>query len=337
MKVYLRDGVVFEAGSGRTLLDEARAAGVVLNYSCRTGRCGVCRVRVTSGETLALKSEIDLSDADREAGSILTCCRAAASDVSLDAESLDALKGITIRTLPARISAIDKLSTDIVRVRLRLPPNAKFDFVPGQYVDVIGREGIRRSYSMANAPEEGGIELHIRHVDEGTMSAYWFNDAKVNDLLRIEGPLGTFFFRRPETLEDRDILFLATGTGIAPLRAMLVRLAQRELFFEKNRVHLFWGGRTPEDFYWSPTATNNRLIYRSVISRPGGDRSAAPTYVQHVAATTLSNLSRAVVYACGSELMVSSAREHLVKRGLDPAFYYYEAFVSSMELVEGAT
>jgi len=172
--VTLPDGRSFQASADQTVLGAALAAGISLPYSCRTGRCSTCRGRVLAGSTCALGTESGLSADERDEGWILTCVRGTASDLSLEIESLGDIVIPAPRTLPCRISSLERVSHDVMLVTLRLPPAAQFDFLPGQYVEIIGPNGIRRSYSLANADFSGkALELHIRAVGGGVMSRYW--------------------------------------------------------------------------------------------------------------------------------------------------------------------
>ena len=195
--VHLSTGKTFETHGGESVLD----AGLV------------------SGDTSLLHAEMELSDEARAAGSILTCVRTATSDIALAVEDLGDVHLAAARTWPCRLQSIQRVSPDVVRATLRLPPASTFTFVAGQYIDVIGHGGVRRSYSLASARAEAmPLELHVRQVPGGVMSEYWFGQACTNDLLRLHGPLGTFFVRETEGMH---LVFLATGTGIAPVKAML--------------------------------------------------------------------------------------------------------------------
>ena len=323
----LADGPEFEAGEGTTLLDAALAAGIVLPYSCRTGRCSTCKAKVRSGTTRALIAESGLAPGEAEEGWILTCARAAVSDVVLEAEDL---AGVTLhapRTLPCRIAQLAHLAPDVIRVVLRVPPAADFAFIAGQYVDLIGPGGTRRSYSLANASfADKTLELHIRAVDGGAMSRYWFGQAKVNDLLRLHGPLGTFFLR---DVARRDLIFLATGTGIAPVKAMLESMAQLPVGQRPASTMVLWGGRKPHDLYLDVAAIPGDHAYIPVLSRPEEDWSGARGYVQDVLSALNPPLGEATVYACGSDTMIHGAKDLLAKCGLGPGRFYSDAFVSS--------
>lgn len=325
--IHLTSGREFVAESGVSLLDAASAAGIALPYSCRTGRCSTCKALVQRGLTRPLSDESGLSSEEIEAGWILTCVRTAETDVKLDIEDLG---GITLpqpKTLPCRIAELDKLAPDVLRVKLRLPPTSTFSFIPGQYIDVIGINGIRRSYSLANASDsEKLLELHIRAVNGGAMSDYWFNHARLNDLLRLNGPLGTFFLRERA---NTDVFFLATGTGIAPVKAMLESLTQVPEEQQPRSITVLWGGRKPEDFYIDIAAIPCKHRYIPVISRPNEGWTGAKGYVQDILLTTAPDLSKAAVYACGSDNMIHDAKQLLSNAGLPVAHFYSDAFVSS--------
>lgn len=310
-----------------SLLDAAAQADVALPYSCRTGRCSTCKCKVVRGETVALQAETGLTAAEQAEGWILGCVRAAASDVVLEVEDLGGVTLPTPRTLPCRIASLDKLAPDVLKVMLRLPPTADFQFMAGQYVDVIGPGGVRRSYSLARAmASDRLLELHIRAVAGGVMSAYWFAQAQVNDLLRLHGPLGTFFLRDPR---DLDVIFLATGTGLAPVKAMLESMADAPAEARPRSVRVLWGGRVPTDLYLDLRAIAGPHEDIPVLSRAGNEWRGARGHVQDVLLGLQPDLAQAAVYACGSDAMIHSAREALVQAGLPRQRFYSDAFVCS--------
>lgn len=325
--VHLSNHKSFEAAPDTTLLDAAQSAGLVLEHSCRSGRCSTCKARVLQGSTLALKSDLSLTPEERAAGWVLTCTTAATSDLQLDIEDLGLPADLRAKTFPCRIDTIERAAPDVVTLALRLPPSATLRYLPGQYIDVLGPGGLKRSYSIANAPQPSGrLELHVRQVEGGAMSTYWFGAAKANDLLRLHGPIGTFFLRDVAGL---DLVFLATGTGIAPIKAMLEELSQRPADAQPASVTLYWGGRRQSDLYWTPSFDHLRLRFVPVLSRADEAWAGARGYVQQVLLQEARDLTRTAVYACGSPAMVDAAKSALVQAGLEPRRYHSDAFVSS--------
>lgn len=325
--VKLSNGREFSATAGASLVDAALSAGITLSHSCKSGRCSTCKCKVLQGETTALQTETGLTDAEKAEGWILSCVRSAQTDVTLEVEDLGDVVLPPSKTLPCRISSIDPLATDVVRVMLRLPLTADFRSISGQYIDVIGPGGVRRSYSLANAnTADKTLELHIRAVDGGVMSDYWFKQAKVNDLLRLNGPLGTFFLRN---LSQLDLVFLATGTGIAPVKAMLESLVGIAPEKAPKSVTVFWGGRTQADLYFDAQSIPAGHQFVPVLSRAGAGWIGVSGYVHNALLVSQPNLKSIVVYACGSAAMIHSAKASLMAAGLPETRFFADAFVPS--------
>lgn len=324
--VTLNTGRAFDADATVSILDAARKAGVTLEYSCRTGRCGICKAPAV-GDTAVLRAEAEsLSPAEAAGGLILTCCRAATGDVALDVEPLDRLAEIEIKTIPARIVSVERLAPEIVKVVLKTPPTSPLRFLPGQYVDVLA-EGVRRSYSLANAPRaDGMLELIVKRYGGGRLSDYWFQRAKANDLLRLEGPFGTFFLREEG---PTNILFLATGTGIAPVKALLEEIAAAPERAARHRIRVFWGNREVESFCWDPVALGLDIGFHHLLSGPDANWGGKRGYVHEAAVRDGFNPDDTVVYACGSNAMIASARATLTTLGLPAKRFFSDAFVSS--------
>lgn len=325
-EVTLNTGRSFSADPTVSILDAAHHAGVALEYSCRTGRCRVCKAPLLSGETVALRVEESLTDEDRAAGIILTCCRAATGDTVLDIEDLDRLAGVTTRTLPSRIVSLERLSPDILHVVLKTPPATPLTFLAGQYIDTL-TQGVRRSYSLANAPRADGVlELLIKRLRGGVLSDYWFERARPDDLLRIEGPFGTFFLREDA---QSHIIFLATGTGIAPVRALLQELASVPESARRHRLSVFWGNRHARDFCWDLSGLGLDVTMLRLLTGEDVSWGEQRGYVQDAALSLPFDPARSVVYACGSPTMIEGARAAMLARDLSPRRFYSDAFVRS--------
>lgn len=325
--IQLTNGREFSAAPGVSILDAALSAKISLPYSCKSGRCSACKAQVQGGRTRPLIVETGLTPDELQAGWILTCAREVESDITLDADDLGGIELPHPRTLPCRIAHLEHLASDVLQVKLRLPPTADFAYMPGQYIDVIGPGGHRRSYSLARAcSADKQLELHIRAVEGGVMSQYWFAQAKVNDLLRLHGPLGTFFLRETAGL---DLVFMATGTGFAPVKAMLESLNDLAADLQPRSVTLFWGGRKIEDLYADPVRMSTGHVYVPVLSRAPEDWTGARGYVQSELLKKMPELACVAVYACGSDAMIRSAKLQLEAAGLQARRFYADAFVSS--------
>lgn len=324
MKIQTKENKAFEGVSNQSILDSALEASLVFEYSCKTGQCGVCKTTLLDGEVIELQSQIALTEQQQQKNQILTCCCAPKTDILIDAEDLSALHGLETKTLPARISTIKKHTADILAVTLRLPPTANFKFLEGQYLDVI-QNNIRRSYSIASTTSQKEIRLLIKRFENGKMSDYWFNQAKENDLLRIEGPKGTFFLRD----HSKSLLCLATGTGIAPIISILKSLDENEDYLQQQPISVYWGNRYPEEFFWQPEFKKLNVEFFKVCSKPTTDWMQETGYVQNIAIQKQPGLVDCAVYACGSNDMIQSAKQLFTEAGLSENQFYSDAFVQS--------
>jgi CDP-4-dehydro-6-deoxyglucose reductase len=328
----LTSGKVFQSAQGVSILDAATQGKIIIPYSCKTGRCSTCKCKVVTGETKALVAEFGLTDMEKAEGWILSCARTATTDVVLEVEDLGGVLLPEARTQACRISSLHKLAPDVIKVVLRMPPGVALNFIPGQYIDIIGPGGIRRSYSLANAPRaDNTLDLHIKALDNGAMSQYWFNQSAKDDLLRLHGPQGTFFLR---TIAKRDLIFLATGTGLAPVKAMLEALPSLAADQQPRSITVMWGGRYEHDLYFDMAALPNIQKYIPVLSRADATWEGERGYIQDALLRQTSDLRNGVVYACGSDTMINSAKSALMTAGLPSQHFYSDAFVCSSTLAQ---
>lgn len=327
IEVTLSNDTKFNCEDGVPILSAAAGAQVVLPYSCRTGQCGACLVKVLSGETEVLIDEIYVQENDVEEGCILTCCRSAASNLVLDAISLNEFNGYEPRTLPARIDQLAWLSDDCLSVILRTPPTSALNYLPGQYVDLIVSERLRRSYSLASKRrEDGKLELQIKIVAGGEMSEFFRTQASVGQLVRIRGPLGTFALRANT---KKNIIMLATGTGIAPIKAIIEGLCVEDKFKQFDDIQVYWGNRYEQDLYEAQLPTLSNLTVTKVLSRGAKSWQGPLGYVQDVALDDKLDLTTSTIYACGSEDMIIGAKHKFLAAGMQASDFHFDAFVSS--------
>lgn len=323
--ITLPSGKKFSAEQNLSLLDAAEQAGITLPYSCRNGRCSTCKCKV-NGSTELIFDELGLTADEKEKGWKLACARSATGNVSLNIDHLEDISLPTPKIIPAKIDKIEFLSNDILKLNLRLPPGRRFEFIEGQYLTLIGPGGVARSYSLARHCDGTALELHVRRVPEGQMSKYLFGEAKVGDLLRINGPRGTFVLRNEL---GNNTLFFATGTGIAPIKAILERIVQNSEKLSPGSIKVYWGMRDPEEFYWDPRELCENIDFIPVLSRSNRFWTGANGYVQDVVLKNQTNFANTQIYACGSEAMIRSLQNKTEANGLLRKNFFSDAFVAS--------
>lgn len=313
----------FTVGGKAALLDELSESGFSVNFSCRRGDCGQCAATPISGEFTAL----DAATPWQQGSQILLCNSRAVGDVAIEIEYLPELEDIRHLRSPCKIVQLNKLSANVVEVLLRLPPNSSLRFVPGQHIRLTNRAKVTRSYSLAEpAGLDNLLRIHVQRMEGGAFSHYLFNEAAANDLLHLEGPAGTFFPRQSHAV--KKLIFLATGTGIAPIYAILLNLSSAEQL--PVDITLIWGNRRREDAYLDDALKTLQLklpfLYKCLYSR----ETASPEDPRHVQDVLLEkDLQDAVVLAAGAPEMVRDARSHCLKLGLPEANFLADPFTSS--------
>lgn len=319
-KITLGNGRELFAEPGETILESAKRSGFILEHSCADGRCGVCACEVISGEVDPRVNGFQ-SDIDHSYNRILSCQAIPLSDIEIDAEDLGEYAKYPEKTIPARISEMTEVAAGVMKVKFRTPPSNKLSFLPGQYVDVI-HGATRRSYSIANAEREGGeFDIIVKKVRLGVMSSLLFEFSSLDDLFRVEGPKGTFGWR---ATEKENIVFLATGTGIAPIISMIE--ANR---FEEQNIFVIWGNRYEEEFFELSDEFEAVKVVK-VLSRAVVE-NFAQGHVQDVLMTMNLELKNTVVYACGSDFMIRDSRALLIDKGLDKKDFFSDSFLASGE------
>jgi CDP-4-dehydro-6-deoxyglucose reductase len=324
--IHLKNDKKFNCDQNTTIFEAAKASGILLEHSCLEARCSSCQTRVLFGSVVSIHDESILTSTEKAEGYILTCNSKPLSDIVLDIEDLEGINFIPSKTIPAKIDSVEKLTEDIVKLILRVPPNADFKFSAGQYVHLI-YNGIKRSYSISNHRiVDNKLAFYIKNYSNGLMSDYFFNHAKPNDLLRMEGPLGTFFYRETK---KQNIVFLATGTGIAPVKSIIENFIENEDNFKSKTIWIFWGVRNENEFYWVPPNAKLKFNFVPVLSKPCNNCDYEMGYIQNIVLEKNIDLRKSVIYACGSNKMIEDSFELLTKNGLAVNDFYSDAFVVS--------
>lgn len=336
-------GVGFDVARDEPILAAAMRAGVGLPYGCRDGACGSCKSRLLEGRVIHGAHQLKaLSRDEEDAGWVLTCCATPTTDCVVEARSVPCAGDHPVQKMPARVQRIERAAADVVLLTLQLPANANFGYRAGQYLQVILRDGARRSYSMANAPhtlaQTPAVELHLRHMPGGRFTDHVFGALKDKEILRVEGPYGSFFLREES---PKPMILLASGTGLAPIKAIVEHLRFKAI--DRPAV-LYWGCRSRADLYlhdWALQAAADfaPLHYVPVLSEPRPeDGWLGRTGLVHEAVMAdWPDLSGHQVYACGAPVMVEAAQRDFVAHcGLPPDEFYADSFTSEADKLAGA-
>ena len=336
-------GKTFSVEADETVLEAALRQSINLPYGCKNGACGSCKGRLLTGKiTHGDHSQSALSPADETAGATLLCCAHPQTDLLIEVREVQGGGDIPVRKVPCRINTIKFASDDVAILQLQLPASERFQFLAGQYLEFLLKDNKRRAYSIASAPhEEGPPELHIRHLPGGLFTDPLFGQTadgkqiKEKDILRFEGPLGSFFLREDS---KKPIIFLASGTGFAPIKAMLTSIQNKKI---DREIHFYWGGRRPKDLYMDSlcqefTHTIPGFHYIPVISEalPEDGWQGRTGFVHRAVMHDFSDLSSYQVYACGAPIVIAAARTDFVKEcRLPEEEFFADSFTSEADLV----
>lgn len=326
-------GREFSVAAGETLLAGAMREGILLPYSCRSGSCATCKGRVLAGEIdPGVYEEKALPPAERAAGLALFCQAQPLSDVVIEAREIVAPADIEIKTLPCRVVRMEPLAHDVMLLGLKLPSHERLKFLAGQYIDLLLRDGSRRSFSLANPPQQDDVlEIHVRRVPDGKFTEHVFTGMKEKDLLRFRGPLGIFFLRDdPGATRARPTLLVAGGTGFAPLKSMIEDALARGL---ERPMHLYWGARAARDLYLHELARELArrypvLRYTPVLSEARAEDGwqGRTGWVHEAVLADYPDLAGMEVYASGPPPMVEAIRAAFPAHGLAEGRLYYDSF-----------
>ncbi len=328
-------GHTFSVAAGETILESALRQNIGLPYGCRNGACGACKGLLRAGELeFGDYQERALHPAERAAGKALTCCTRPLTDIVFEVRELAGAKDLAIRTLPCRVDRVERPAEDVAVLHLKLPTGERLQFLAGQYIDILMKNGKRRSFSLANAPHDDSfLELHVRNTPGGAFSHYVFDEMKERAILRFEGPLGTFYLREDS---DKPMIFVAGGTGFAPIKAQIEHAFHHGV---DRQMVLYWGVRSLKDLYMRDLpaqwrAGHDNFSFVPVLSDPlEADAWQGRVGLVHQAVLDdFRDLSGYQVYACGAAGMTDIAKKTFVEeRGLPEDEFYCDAFTPSVD------
>jgi CDP-4-dehydro-6-deoxyglucose reductase len=329
-------GKTFTVDEGETVLAAALRQGVMLPYSCKNGTCGSCKGTLISGSLHYPHHQPEaLEPGEADAGAALFCQAEPLDDLIIEAREIEAVRDIQVRMLPARVVEKDFLSKNVVRLVLCLPAAQRLQFLAGQYVDIIVEGGKRRAFSIASSPSrENEIELHIRHVEGGGFTGYVFDELRVRDIMRFEGPLGTFFVRNDQP--GRPLIMMGGGTGFAPLKSMIENLLEQD---DQREINLFWGARALEDLYMDDLASrwaqdHAHIVYRRALSEGAGTpgKEAFQGLVHQAVVERHPGLEDFDVYMSGPPAMIEAAKPLFLEHGLPEDRLFYDSFEFGLDV-----
>jgi CDP-4-dehydro-6-deoxyglucose reductase len=320
----------FACEDGETVLQAAMRADLTIPYGCRNGACGTCKGRIVEGEVdFGAHQPSTLTDDEKRRGLALFCVAQPKSDLVIEVREVRKAGDIQVRRLACRIESIEKVAPDVAIVRLKLPVNERLQYLAGQYVDFLFKDGRRRSFSLATPPHADELlELHIRHTPGGFFTDPLFTTYEGREILRLEGPLGTFYLR--ETT-DKPVIFVAGGTGFAPIKAIVEHMLFHEI---PREIVLYWGARAKRDLYlpdlpgnWQQEHPNFTFIPVLSEPAPADDWPGRTGLVHRAVMDDFKDLSGYQVYACGAPPMIDAARRDFTTlRGLPDDEFFADSF-----------
>lgn len=319
---------VFTVNEDETILEAALREGFVIAYGCRNGACGTCKGKVLAGTVdYGSYQEHALPEDDKKLGMALFCQARPMSDLAIECREIGAAKDIQIKILPCRVQKLERVAPDVAVLSLKLPASERLQFLAGQYIDILMKNGLRRSLSLANAPHDDALlQLHLRDYG-GPFSDYVFNRMKEKDILRFEGPLGTFFLREDSA---KPIILLASGTGFAPVKSIIEHAIFKGI---QRPMTLYWGARARADLYMHGLAgkwqSEHGIKYVPVLSEslPTDRWSGRTGFVHRAVMDDFPDLSAHQVYACGVPAMVEAAHlDFTTQRKLPDDEFYSDSF-----------
>ncbi len=321
-------GHQFTVKKDELILDAALRQGISFPYGCRSGACGNCLGKLISGEVSYPEGlPVSLSEEDQAKGDTLFC--SAIANTSLEIEVVEiAEDDINVQTLPARITSLEKLSHDVMEMQLTLPKGKRLQFYAGHYIEFLLKDDKKRAFSLANAPvDDESLKLHLRLIEGGYFTTHVFNGMKEKALVRIHGPLGSFFVRSGS---ERPLIFIAGGTGFAPIKAMVEQLIAED---NQREIHIYWGARAKEDLYSNELAEKweqqyNHIHYVPVLSSPKttDQWQGREGFVHQSVADDFSDLSTYEVYMAGPPPMINAAKKQFNQQGLPNEQMFSDAF-----------
>lgn len=320
-------GHQFSVAEGATILEAALDAGINLPYGCKNGACGACKGKVVAGTVdHGAAQDHALPAEERVAGQALFCCAKPLSDLTLEAREVSAAKDIPVKILPCRVQQLERVAADVMVIRLKLPTNERLQYLAGQYIEFLLKDGKRRAFSLASPPHADDLlEIHVRRVAGGNFTEHVFTQMKEKDIMRIEGPLGSFFLREEST---KPIILVAGGTGFAPIKGLVEHALHVGI---QRPIQLYWGAKDRAGLYLhalaeSWAAVHSHVKFTPVLSEPDAGWTGRTGLVHEVVLADHPDLSAYQAYVCGAPAMCEAALKDFTARGLPKDEFFADVF-----------
>ena len=325
----------FQVEDNEFILDAALRQGINFPYQCRTGSCGTCLGQVVSGEVFYPGGlPLTVMEHEHEQGKAVFCVSVAKSDLELEVREISSSSDVEVKMLPARVDSLHRLADDVMEMKLKLPASEQLNFYAGQYIEFIMRDRSRRAFSLANSPSNTDyLELHLRQVPNGIFTNHVFDSMKEKAVVRIAGPYGSFYIRNTS---NRPLVFVAGGTGFAPIKSILEKLIEEG---DTRPVELYWGVRAKAGLYRNDLAKQwafqyEHINYIPVLSETKEEDNweGRTGFVHDAVMADIANIADYDVYMAGPPLMINAAKTAFSKQGLPVDQLYSDSFEYANEL-----
>ncbi len=331
VKVTINSTKVVETQGGRSLLATLMAEKIFIPSACGgKGSCGYCKVKVTSDVGEILPTELPwLTDEEQASNIRLSCQLKVKQDIEIEIpEEL-----FNVREYRGVVVSLVDLTYDIKQVTLRLVDPTEISFTPGQYVQFqvpeyeLADESVYRAYSVSSpASDTTHVQLEIRLVPNGICTTYVHQHLKEGDEVILNGPYGEF--RLSDT--NSDIVFIAGGSGMAPIKSMLHQMAAEQ---NPRRARYFFGARGTRDIFLRDEmrdlegAVPDFRFIPALSEPPAGDEwDGEVGLITEVVDRHVSSGENVEAYLCGSPGMIDACVKVLTAKGVPETLIYYDKF-----------
>lgn len=291
-----------------SILDAAMRAGISLRYGCSNGNCGQCKARVVSGKTLAVRHhDFTFTEAEKNQNFILMCSHTAVSDLEIETQEITQASDIPAQQIATRVKTVEKLNDEIMLLHLQTPRTKRLHFLAGQSVTLEASNGVEGRYPVASCPcDDRNLQFHIRRDANDRFADFVFRKLKNGTIVSLAGPQGEFSLSEDS---PRSLIFIAYGTGFAPLKSLIEHAMAREV---AETLHLYWieceHGHYLNNLCRSWADALDNFQYTPLIASPD---NSVPVLAR--IAQDHSDLAAFDIYAAGPESFINDTKKFLAQ------------------------